>query len=1191
MISSGFHLGEYTIAEQHKKRLKAYLLGELSPEEEVEVEVRLLSDPEFATELDITVNELIDRYVSHDVEGDELTRVENYLLKSPERREKLNFAQALKELQLGQPRLVHIPRPYVRYLAIAACLLVVAGLGFLVWRSYFEQRNIDKGLSALQAAYREQRLVASRLSDFSYAPLSNQRGGWAKVDSVQRDLAGTLLLSELARHPTAKTHHAAGQYYLATGQLSSAIEQLNAAVDSDPNDAKIQSDLGAALLELGKQQLTQGEGGKELEGFARSLEHLTRAIQLNNSLLEAYFNRALVLQQMMSSEQAISAWNDYLQKDSTSPWADEARANLKLLTEQRQNKAWNVDNSFRRFLAARENHDDTEAWNVFTASYTSAGNEITNRLIDCVLDPKSSKKDELEALSYISQLERTRNQDQYTSDLVHHYQTATLRDREVMAVARAHLRAGYESFTQSRFTEAIDLYTKAQRLFDEIDDIPESTFAKYRLAHCYTLANDLQKARLFLNQLLRRSEVEGYKWLFAQSLYGLANVNANENEYSKALDYSSKALDRFGEVNDANGIIKTLGQLADLNESLNRMDRALSYLSRSLAIAEQTQIEPMQRWGTLNELAFNMENLQLNHAALTYQREALSVALEMKRPLLISRSLGNAGSCLATLRLFGEAVNFAQQALDAGRKVPDPGGTEIIANASLQLGDIYRQAGNCDSARNAYDESIRLYKELKLDYYSYAAHKGRLQCAISSRDDSIVGDELHTILDLSNMYREKITTESERNTFFDLEHSVFDIAIDYALRSAKDPIKAFEYAEQSRARSMLNAMQRSSIVVHKSYGPDLEQRSVAKAMSLAEIQDKMPAGTQILQYAVLSNRILMWVLTKSAIHHAEVNVSNDQLTRKVLDYLKTVSTRPVENTASNVEGVALSQILIAPAESYLDKKLFLAVVPDKVLNYVPFGALTSTQSGRYLIEDYDIGLEPSATIFANLCEMARRKNRPREETILSVGNPRFDQNQFDSLQDLPAAAEEARAVAGFYRRRRVLSFDRATEPAVREGMAKADVIHLAMHFVVNPRSEMLSGFPLTPLRVQTSNKASDGFLQAYEIYSFHLRKAQLVLLSACQTAIEHDYQGEGAINVARPFLVAGVPLVVASLWPVDSDASADLMIKFHESRTHNLTSAYHALGQAQIAMVRGADQRYRHPYYWAAFIAIGGQSF
>jgi CHAT domain-containing protein len=99
------------------------------------------------------------------------------------------------------------------------------------------------------------------------------------------------------------------------------------------------------------------------------------------------------------------------------------------------------------------------------------------------------------------------------------------------------------------------------------------------------------------------------------------------------------------------------------------------------------------------------------------------------------------------------------------------------------------------------------------------------------------------------------------------------------------------------------------------------------------------------------------------------------------------------------------------------------------------------------------------------------------------------------------------------------------------------------------------------------------------------------LLSACQTAIEHDYQGEGAINVARPFLVAGVPLVVASLWPVDSDASADLMIKFHESRTHNLTSAYHALGQAQIAMVRGADQRYRHPYYWAAFIAIGGQSF
>src|SRR5262245_11462791 len=137
-----------------------------------------------------------------------------------------------------------------------------------------------------------------------------------------------------------------------------------------------------------------------------------------------------------------------------------------------------------------------------------------------------------------------------------------------MAEARRHLRTGYELFTQSKFDQAIAEYTEAKRLFEENGDTSESTFAVYRLAHCYTLANDLQHARTLLNDLSKKSEVNGYKWLSAQSLYGLANVNASENEYSKAIDYSSKALAKFDEVDDANGVLKSLAQLADLNQSL-----------------------------------------------------------------------------------------------------------------------------------------------------------------------------------------------------------------------------------------------------------------------------------------------------------------------------------------------------------------------------------------------------------------------------------------------------------------------------------------------------------------------------------------------------------------------------------------------------------------------------------------------
>ena len=104
----------------------------------------------------------------------------------------------------------------------------------------------------------------------------------------------------------------------------------------------------------------------------------------------------------------------------------------------------------------------------------------------------------------------------------------------------------------------------------------------------------------------------------------------------------------------------------------------------------------------------------------------------------------------------------------------------------------------------------------------------------------------------------------------------------------------------------------------------------------------------------------------------------------------------------------------------------------------------------------------------------------------------------------------------------------------------------------------------------------------------NLARTRLVVLSACQTGIEQQLRGEGPIGFARSFLVAGTPVVVASLWPVDSDATSELMILFHRFRKLEHLSTTEALTRAQQEiMTRG---NYRNPYYWAGFIAIGGYS-
>jgi len=132
----------------------------------------------------------------------------------------------------------------------------------------------------------------------------NTRGEPAKVDEISLTLAERILLSEVAEHPGPKAHHALGRYYLTQQKFDKAIDQMGIAAADDQQNAQLQSDLGAALLEKGSAGRSNAESGASLEDFARSLEHLNKALSLDGSLLEALFNLALCHQYMLLNQQA-----------------------------------------------------------------------------------------------------------------------------------------------------------------------------------------------------------------------------------------------------------------------------------------------------------------------------------------------------------------------------------------------------------------------------------------------------------------------------------------------------------------------------------------------------------------------------------------------------------------------------------------------------------------------------------------------------------------------------------------------------------------------------------------------------------------------------------------------------------------------------------------------------------------------
>jgi CHAT domain-containing protein len=1189
---------------ENEKSIKSYLLGELTQEGAQQIEDRLLRDDSFVEHVQLTEDELIEDYERGSLNPHERERVETFFLSTPVRRRKLMFVRRIHKF--AERAVVPEPAPWLSSLLIprwrvAAFAMLVVLMGAGVWRMFFVQTDLSKGLTALNVAYRSQRPVESRITGFEYAPWYVTRtDSLPKFNAPARDLAERLLLEAAYEHPGPDVEHGLGRLYLAEHKYDQAIAAFERALQADGRNARLHSDLGVTLFEKGKSG-NSGEGNeKDLEALGRSIEQFNKSVELDESLLEAHFNRALAYQQMALRRQAEEAWREYLKRDADSPWAVEARKYMKLLEESNQANPSNADDSLRGFLQAFQSKDDDYAWKFVSHNYTSAGNVISNRLLDAALGLASpgvpvERAVAMLALSYLARLERDRDGDRYTSDLLSHYERATPQQRALLREAQGHMRVGYELFTKSRWAEAVGEYKKAKLAYQRAGTNAGRAFVEYRLAHCYIFVPLLEEARAGFEKLLAVSEASGYRWLHAHSLYGLAHISIDSNEFSKAADYNHRALSAFERAGDTNGVLRCLVQLADIDRVLNRVGRSLEHLHRGLVLAGDGTSEPMQRWGIMVQVAFGLSAKGMNNAALLHQKEALSLALDMERPLLVSRSYGYVGSAYATLKMYSEALNNATRAFEIGRGMPEAsGGTEIMANASQQFGDILRQSGACGMALEAYDRSIRLYDGMNVEYYSYDAHRGKFLCFMFTHDDRAAGEELQTVLRLFKRYRSKITSDNQRNSFFDKQQDIYDLAIRYQFERVRNPVMAFKYSEEGRARSLLELLERGGEVLNKGGEHELSLSAHTRPLSLAEIQSGLPEKAQVLQYAVLEDRLLIWVVTKSGFHIAEAGIGAQELTEKVRAYLAVMSAAPSDDADAALASRAteLYRLLIAPAEPFLDRAKFLCIVSDKVLHYLPYGALVSPATDKYLIEDYDLGLSPSASIFIGESASAAKKPAVSQERLVSVGEPSFNRAAFPTLSALPSAAREAKAVADFYTAgRRVLLGSEATEQLIKSELQKADVAHFAMHYLVDESSEMLSGFPLAPERVPSPGHESyNGFLQSYEIYKMKLPRMRLVVLSACQTGIEQQYNGEGAVGVARPFLVAGVPSVVASLWPIDSNASAELMINFHRHRRRDALTAPEALRRAQIEMARGRDARYRHPFYWAPFVTIGGHA-
>lgn len=1075
---------------------------------------------------------------------------------------------------------------------IAFGALVLFAVGFAAWQVFYQRSDVDEGLTALRVAYRNQRPVEARISGFDYAPLVATPGGErGAISHADASRAQRLLFDAVHHRPGADSHHALGQLYLAQREFDKAIAEFNEALKTTPRNAFLHNDLGAALLEMAKTAPPEG-GDESFETLAESLKHLEEALTLGSDLPTALFNKALCLQQMMVPGQAREAWQSYLRADPESPWVEEARRNLRQLGEQ-QSVAQTPAQVLESFMAAYRHQDEQQAWQVVSRNREMiTGKMIPLHLIKKLAEARDQGRREeaaavLPALIYAGWLEKEKTGDPYFEELARYYVSIGHDKYALLAEAQAEMTAGYALCQEAQYGEALEHFLRARGLFAKAGDALEVKLVDYWIAYCYCQTDKIHESLKLFNALADYSRKSNYKWLLSQALCWIANCYDLLGDHSRSIAYDQQALALAEALEDTYNQQKILTQIGLQYTRLGRPRQALAYNRRSLALSLEGPTSQRQTWRNLTFTSQTFYALKRYEAAAAYEREALQLGSdELKDPTLIHISHIHLAMIFAGRQLYDAARAHLDASLLVARAARDELARQrMIAYSTLQFAHLKRLSKDYGEALELYNSALELYSKMEFDLDTYDAHKGRLLSYLAVGHDPGIQAEMDKVMGLFEKYRALILEEQNRNSFFDSEHSVYDLAVDYAF-SKRNYAQAFKYSEESRSRSLLDSLRRGTMSATNSK-QDWESSGVTRPLDLPAVQTNLRPGVQIVQYNALKDRLLIWVISATRFEVVEKKISSGELNSLVLEYARLI-TRAEQTRDGEVAPAAKSlyEILVSPVEHLLDASREVCVIPDKALSYLPFATLVSPSTNEYLLRRYTLLFSPSASVLIFCSKEAGRRAVGGGETFLGVGNPTFDRVRYPHLQDLPSARTEVMSAARNYDDPHCLVGPDALKKSVEARMERANVLHFACHYVTDEMSPMNSKL----LLAKGDAAHGDGTLSAHEVSAKRLRQARLVVLSACQTSHEGYYDGEGTIGISRTFLAAGAPLVVASQWPVETEAAAELMINFHRFRKERKLPTTSALRLAQLQMLDGPDERRRHPFYWAAFLAVGGHA-
>jgi len=801
---------------------------------------------------------------------------------------------------------------------------------------------------------------------------------------------------------------------------------------------------------------------------------------------------------------------------------------------------------------------------------------------------------------------------------------------------------------------ALSNYGQALLLARDRKDQNAEAFILNNIGKINNDLDDWQKAIDYYQQTLKVVRVNGNKRLEAISLHNIGIAYSGLGELEKTLTYLDQSLALRRSIGDKGGEADTLTNIGSTYARLGQSEKAIAFYSEALPL----RLKLGDRLGegiTLDYMGMAYSSIGQPEKALEFHQRALERYRESGSRRNEGAALGNIGHVYGLLGDPQKAFDFHNQALMVFRTLGD---RENEASVLEELARAERGRGNVEAARKFIDETLALREALRSQVTSQQLRSSYLstrQDAYQFYIDLLMELQRHKP---SGGYDAEALRISEKSRARSLAEMLNEAHADI-----RKGISADVLAREREIKQLLNAKAQRQIQLKAQKGNQMEiatldkeisaledeyqqvqiairQASPAYAaltqpqpLSAKEIQQQLDPDSVLLEYSLGEERSYLWVVSPDATKTYELPKQADieKVARQVYDSLTARSVvKGLETPEQRQERIAqadkqfqesagqLSQMVLEPAASEFGTKR-LIVVPDGVLQYVPFAALTvgsGLTNYRPIIQDHEIVSLPSASALAvQRRNLANRK--PAAKTLAVIADPVFslDDSRLKTARSVPVRqalpanetriiehlsdnttgqlsirrlpftrqeADQILAVAPSASNLKLLDF-RANRSLVTSGeLSKYRYIHFATHGYLDSSRADLSAIVLS--LVDEKGNPEDGFLRALDLYNLNL-PAELVVLSACETGLGKDVKGEGLVGLTRGFMYAGARRVIVSLWNVNDKATALLMERVYAGmlKTHKTPAA--ALRAAQIEMFK--QKQWQSPYYWAGFVLQG----